>query len=132
MLHLLPPQAHSSVERAALIGGVMMRKVPTDSSYAVAGDALKKMVEKDKAAGLIPFYVRKDKIKLNHTKKCTNTSNIICCTSSAISGLLLQLKTTHTHFQTIIEFTCACCCAHPEAPVKGNIVSVGPNVCLSG
>uniref|UniRef100_A0A3B4UME8 Aromatic-L-amino-acid decarboxylase n=2 Tax=Seriola TaxID=8160 RepID=A0A3B4UME8_SERDU len=48
--------AHSSVERAALIGGVMMRKVPTDNKYAVGGDMLKKMVEEDKAAGLIPFY----------------------------------------------------------------------------
>lgn len=35
-----------------------MRKVPTDSSYALRGDALKKMVDEDKAAGLIPFYVR--------------------------------------------------------------------------
>lgn len=35
-----------------------MRKVPTDNSYAVGGDMLKKMVEEDKAAGLIPFYVR--------------------------------------------------------------------------
>uniref|UniRef100_A0A8D3CAU5 Aromatic-L-amino-acid decarboxylase n=1 Tax=Scophthalmus maximus TaxID=52904 RepID=A0A8D3CAU5_SCOMX len=48
--------AHSSVERAALIGGVMMRKVPTDNSYAVRGDMLKKMLEEDKSAGLIPFY----------------------------------------------------------------------------
>lgn len=48
------------MERAGLIGGVMMRKVPTDNSYAVTGDILKKMVEEDKAAGLIPFYVRKD------------------------------------------------------------------------
>ncbi|KAM7420385.1 hypothetical protein PAMA_014892 [Pampus argenteus] len=50
-------QAHSSVERAGLIGGVNMRKVPTDKSYAVTGDMLKKMVEEDKAAGLIPFYL---------------------------------------------------------------------------
>ncbi|KAF7659401.1 hypothetical protein LDENG_00297890 [Lucifuga dentata] len=49
-------QAHSSVERAGLIGGVMMRKVPTDDKYAVRGQTLKKMVEEDKAAGLIPFY----------------------------------------------------------------------------
>ncbi len=61
MLHLLTSKAHSSVERAALIGGVTMRKVPADSSYAVRGEMLKKMVEEDKAAGLIPFYVRKDK-----------------------------------------------------------------------
>lgn len=52
-------KSHSSVERAALIGGVKMRKVPTDSSYAVRGEALKKMVDEDKAAGLIPFYVRR-------------------------------------------------------------------------
>uniref|UniRef100_A0A3Q3NHW0 Aromatic-L-amino-acid decarboxylase n=1 Tax=Mastacembelus armatus TaxID=205130 RepID=A0A3Q3NHW0_9TELE len=50
-------QAHSSVERAALIGGVMIRKVPTDKRYAVTGDLLKKMVDEDKAAGLIPFYL---------------------------------------------------------------------------
>uniref|UniRef100_A0A7N6BLI0 Aromatic-L-amino-acid decarboxylase n=1 Tax=Anabas testudineus TaxID=64144 RepID=A0A7N6BLI0_ANATE len=49
-------QAHSSVERAALIGGVMMRKVPTDKTYAVGGHMLKQMVEEDKAAGFIPFY----------------------------------------------------------------------------
>jgi len=47
------------VERAALIGAVMMRKVPTDDHYAVRGEMLKKMVEEDKAAGLTPFYVKK-------------------------------------------------------------------------
>ncbi|TDH05258.1 hypothetical protein EPR50_G00141790 [Perca flavescens] len=50
-------QAHCSVERASLIGGVMMRKVPTDDNYAVRGDMFKKMLEEDKAAGLIPFYL---------------------------------------------------------------------------
>lgn len=57
----LPPphlKSHSSVERAALIGGVMIKMVPTDGSYAVTGAALQKMVDEDKAAGLIPFYVR--------------------------------------------------------------------------
>uniref|UniRef100_A0A8C2XHF5 Aromatic-L-amino-acid decarboxylase n=1 Tax=Cyclopterus lumpus TaxID=8103 RepID=A0A8C2XHF5_CYCLU len=49
-------QAHSSVERASLIGDVTMRMVPTDSTYAVRGSMLKKMLEEDKAAGLIPFY----------------------------------------------------------------------------
>lgn len=46
------------MERAALIGGVKMRMVPADSSFALRGDTLKKMVDEDKAAGLIPFYVR--------------------------------------------------------------------------
>ncbi|XP_056299515.1 aromatic-L-amino-acid decarboxylase isoform X1 [Pseudoliparis swirei] len=49
-------QAHSSVERASLIGEVTMRMVPTDSTYAVRGSTLKKMLEEDKAAGLIPFF----------------------------------------------------------------------------
>lgn len=56
---LFQPQAHSSVERAALIGAVMMRKVPTDDRYAVREKMLKKMVEEDKLAGLTPFYVKK-------------------------------------------------------------------------
>lgn len=56
-------KCHSSVERAALIGGVKMRKVPSDSSFALRGDALKKMVDEDKAAGLIPFYVRPQQCK---------------------------------------------------------------------
>ncbi|XP_071401756.1 aromatic-L-amino-acid decarboxylase [Centroberyx affinis] len=50
-------QAHSSVERAGLIGGVRMKKVPTDDSYSIKGAMLKKMMEEDKAAGLIPFYL---------------------------------------------------------------------------
>uniref|UniRef100_A0A8C5DRP3 Aromatic-L-amino-acid decarboxylase n=1 Tax=Gouania willdenowi TaxID=441366 RepID=A0A8C5DRP3_GOUWI len=48
--------AHSSVERAALIGGVKMKKVPTDEHYAVRKDMFMKMVEEDKADGLLPFY----------------------------------------------------------------------------
>lgn len=38
-----------------------MRKIPTDDSYAVTGEIFKKMVKEDKAAGLIPFYVRKER-----------------------------------------------------------------------
>ncbi|RXN05959.1 aromatic-L-amino-acid decarboxylase-like protein [Labeo rohita] len=49
-------QAHSSVERAGLIGGVRMKKIPTDKKFSVRGDALKKVIEMDKAAGLIPFF----------------------------------------------------------------------------
>ncbi|XP_035862405.1 aromatic-L-amino-acid decarboxylase isoform X2 [Sander lucioperca] len=49
-------EAHCSVERASLIGGAMIKKVPTDNNYAVGGDMFKKMLEEDKAAGLIPFY----------------------------------------------------------------------------
>lgn len=50
-------QAHCSVERASLIAGVMIKKVPTDNSYAVRAPMFKEMLEEDKAAGLIPFYL---------------------------------------------------------------------------
>ncbi|KAK3551538.1 hypothetical protein QTP70_017337 [Hemibagrus guttatus] len=49
-------QAHSSVERAGLIGGMRMKKLPTDSKFAVRGESLRKVIEEDKAAGLIPFF----------------------------------------------------------------------------
>ncbi|XP_014346252.1 aromatic-L-amino-acid decarboxylase isoform X1 [Latimeria chalumnae] len=49
-------QAHCSVERAALIGGVKMKMIPSDEKFAARGEALRKAVEEDKAAGLIPFY----------------------------------------------------------------------------
>lgn len=54
---LLIFQAHSSVERAGLIGGVRMKKIPTNSEFSVRGAALKKVLEEDRAAGLIPFFV---------------------------------------------------------------------------
>ncbi|XP_064409322.1 aromatic-L-amino-acid decarboxylase-like isoform X2 [Latimeria chalumnae] len=49
-------QAHCSVERASLIGGVKMKMIPSDEKFAARGEALRKAVEDDKAAGLIPFY----------------------------------------------------------------------------
>ncbi|XP_029958351.1 aromatic-L-amino-acid decarboxylase [Salarias fasciatus] len=50
-------QAHSSVERAALIGGVTMKKVPNDHRYSLRPDVFKQMLEEDKAGGLIPFFL---------------------------------------------------------------------------
>ncbi|CDQ64949.1 unnamed protein product [Oncorhynchus mykiss] len=51
-------QAHCSVERAGMIAGVRMKKIPTEQSdkYAVQGETLRRMIQEDKAAGLIPFY----------------------------------------------------------------------------
>ncbi|XP_029445586.1 aromatic-L-amino-acid decarboxylase [Rhinatrema bivittatum] len=50
-------QAHSSVERAGLIGGVKMKKVPSDDRYTARGAALKQALEEDKDAGFIPFFL---------------------------------------------------------------------------
>lgn len=57
MISYFSLQAHSSVERAGLIGGVNMKQVPSNSKFAVRGEALRKLIEEDKAAGLIPFFV---------------------------------------------------------------------------
>ncbi|KAE8741117.1 hypothetical protein FOCC_FOCC013375 [Frankliniella occidentalis] len=51
-------QAHSSVERAGLLGGVRLRLLPADEdTYALRGDTLRQAIQKDRADGLIPFYV---------------------------------------------------------------------------
>uniref|UniRef100_A0A8C3MLC3 Aromatic-L-amino-acid decarboxylase n=1 Tax=Geospiza parvula TaxID=87175 RepID=A0A8C3MLC3_GEOPR len=42
-------QAHSSVERAALIGAVKIKNVPSDDTFSVCGSALKKVLDEDKA-----------------------------------------------------------------------------------
>ncbi|XP_073988429.1 aromatic-L-amino-acid decarboxylase isoform X2 [Rhodnius prolixus] len=50
-------QAHSSVERAGLLGGVKFRLLPTDEKHRMRGSSLQEAIEKDKKDGLIPFYV---------------------------------------------------------------------------
>ena len=50
-------QAHSSAERAGLLAGVRMRQLPTDANFSLRGDVLARAIQKDKAKGLIPFFV---------------------------------------------------------------------------
>jgi hypothetical protein len=50
-------QAHSSVERAGLIGGIKLKAVPSDGNFSMRASALREALERDKAAGLIPFFV---------------------------------------------------------------------------
>lgn len=56
-------QAHSSVEKACLIGLVKLNLVPSDDELSLRGDALRKAIAKDKANGLIPFYVSETAVK---------------------------------------------------------------------
>nr|XP_056713221.1 aromatic-L-amino-acid decarboxylase [Euleptes europaea] len=49
-------QAHFSVEKAGLIAGVKIKEVPTNDKFAVRGSALRKVLDQDKAVGLIPFF----------------------------------------------------------------------------
>ncbi|UJR09418.1 hypothetical protein I4U23_013659 [Adineta vaga] len=50
-------QAHSSVEKACLIGLVKLNLVPSDEKLRLRGNALRQAIAKDKENGLIPFYL---------------------------------------------------------------------------
>ncbi|XP_034990868.1 aromatic-L-amino-acid decarboxylase [Zootoca vivipara] len=68
-------QAHSSVEKDGLIAGVQIKLLPTDDTFAVRGSALRKAVDKDKAAGLIPFFF------------CATLGTTTCCSFDKLSEL---------------------------------------------
>eukprot|EP00099_Drosophila_melanogaster_P025073 NP_724163.1 dopa decarboxylase, isoform C [Drosophila melanogaster] len=59
-------QAHSSVERAGLLGGVKLRSVQSEN-HRMRGAALEKAIEQDVAEGLIPFYAV---VTLGTTNSC--------------------------------------------------------------
>ncbi|UJR36713.1 hypothetical protein I4U23_029430 [Adineta vaga] len=50
-------QAHSSVEKACLIGLVKLNLVPSDENLRLRGNALRQAIATDKENGLIPFYL---------------------------------------------------------------------------
>src|SRR5579884_2930620 len=53
-------QAHSSVEKAIRIAGIgseNLRLIDVDEKFAMKADALARAIEKDRQAGLIPFFV---------------------------------------------------------------------------
>ena len=64
-LKLFQLKAHSCVERAALLGSVMCKKLPIDKNYRLIGESLLTQLEIDKKNGLIPFFVSLNKIDLN-------------------------------------------------------------------
>ncbi|XP_040602583.1 aromatic-L-amino-acid decarboxylase isoform X3 [Mesocricetus auratus] len=66
-------QAHSSVERAGLIGAVRFRTIPSDDNFSMRGSALQEALEQDKAAGLIPFFV----VATLGTTPCCSFDNLL-------------------------------------------------------
>ncbi|KAL5019867.1 hypothetical protein ScPMuIL_002759 [Solemya velum] len=50
-------QAHSSVEKAGLIGLVTMRLLPSDDTLSLRGDTLQNAIDDDRERGLIPFFL---------------------------------------------------------------------------
>lgn len=49
--------AHSSVERAGLLGGVNIKSVQSDDDCRLRGDSLRQQILEDQDKGLIPFIV---------------------------------------------------------------------------
>ncbi|VTJ73729.1 Hypothetical predicted protein [Marmota monax] len=70
---IIMPGAHSSVERAGLIGGVQMKAIPSDGKFAMRASALQEALEQDKAAGLIPFFV----VATLGTTSCCSFDNLL-------------------------------------------------------
>ncbi|XP_045876599.1 aromatic-L-amino-acid decarboxylase isoform X1 [Meles meles] len=66
-------QAHSSVERAGLIGGVKLKAIPSDGKFAMRASALQEVLERDKAEGLIPFFV----VATLGTTSCCSFDNLL-------------------------------------------------------
>ncbi|XP_072378255.1 histidine decarboxylase [Diabrotica undecimpunctata] len=50
-------QAHSSIEKAALIGLVTLRYIESDENYSMRGKDLQNAIKEDRDNGLIPFWV---------------------------------------------------------------------------
>ncbi|XP_022106500.1 histidine decarboxylase-like [Acanthaster planci] len=50
-------QAHSSVEKNALISLVKLRRIQSDERYSLRGTTLRKAIDEDEKKGLIPFFV---------------------------------------------------------------------------
>ncbi|KAK0393831.1 hypothetical protein QR680_000421 [Steinernema hermaphroditum] len=50
-------EAHSSVEKACMIGMVKLRILETDGRYRLRGDTLRCAIQEDRNLGLIPFFV---------------------------------------------------------------------------
>ncbi|VDN40894.1 unnamed protein product [Gongylonema pulchrum] len=50
-------QAHSSIEKACMIGMVKLRILETDSKFRLRGETLRQAIQEDRNLGLIPFFV---------------------------------------------------------------------------
>lgn len=50
-------EAHSCVEKAAMIALVKLRILDTDENFSLRGQSLREAMDEDKRNGLIPFFV---------------------------------------------------------------------------
>ena len=80
-------QAHSSVERAGLLGGVKLRLLPADENLRLRGETLEKAIQEDRDNGLIPFYVStasNDFIGITFLASSLNTCVLPTCVAKCI------------------------------------------------
>ena len=66
-------QAHSSVERAGLLGDVTMRLLEPDQDLSLRGRTLYNAIAEDKAKGLVPFFA----VATLGTTNCCSFDNIL-------------------------------------------------------
>lgn len=69
-------QAHSSVEKAALIGLVHIRYVECDENLSMRGPDLLQAIKKDRELGFVPFWVRELSLSRVSTQ-ITNWGNLL-------------------------------------------------------
>ncbi len=50
-------QAHSSIDKAALIVGVRLHKIVSDADCVMHGEQIEAAIAEDRAQGLIPFFL---------------------------------------------------------------------------
>ncbi|RLU24291.1 hypothetical protein DMN91_002379 [Ooceraea biroi] len=74
--------AHSSVEKAGLIGLVRMRYIESDNELSMRGDALLEALTRDRAEGLLPFFLLTLHRKLNplSVQVCATLGTTGACT----------------------------------------------------
>ncbi|CAG0896050.1 unnamed protein product [Darwinula stevensoni] len=68
-------EAHSCVEKAAMIGFVKLRILEPDEHFSLRGSTLRQAMEEDRAIGLIPFFVS------------TTLGTTSCCSFDALSEI---------------------------------------------
>lgn len=89
------------MERAALIGAVKVRLLETDEKFSLRGETLQRAIEKDREAGLIPFFVRSHNftIIIPEKRKTLITHDGISCNSrgSIIENDVHGTYVTHVH-----------------------------------
>lgn len=82
-------QAHSSLQKAALIGLVKMRYVESDDALTMRGPKLLQAIKRDREKGLIPFWVR--------------LRTYLNCVFFQVNGSLAEFLNPYLELCTVIE-----------------------------